>query len=92
MGQSIPDVARRSMNGAQPARWLGAPNNPSCHWDIEVTASTAVNICAPPGPLPLGPQISPPSPALVLILLTLQALSSEPRPVACRPDTPLLDL
>ncbi|KAI9528374.1 hypothetical protein NQZ68_020199, partial [Dissostichus eleginoides] len=30
-------------------------NNASCHWDIEVTASTAANICAPPAPLPLSP-------------------------------------
>lgn len=35
----------------QPSR-LHVFNNANCHWDIEVTASTAAHICAPLTPLP----------------------------------------
>ena len=47
---------------------LHALNNASCHWDVEVTASTAANICAPPAPpsylalLPLDEPLPSPQP------------------------------
>lgn len=44
---------------------LHALNNASCHWDIEVTASTAANICASLAPLPFKPSWSWMSPSHV---------------------------
>lgn len=52
------DIADRSMSVAPPTHWLHALNNVSCHWDSEVTAILAANICASLCPLPFCPGIS----------------------------------